>query len=201
MNKIFFTCLFLTLAACGDAHQVPSSKNAETAAVSASTVPNDPVAVLANARQATSSAGANEDQLDVAIKQIQALIADGGAERVEAVGHHEAELISTLGALYVRKAVFHVDNARQAGALVATGFRYLDRAVAQFPDNLTARINRGLTCANVPEFMGKAELAREDLRIAAASPGFVRLPAGLQDKVRSTQAMLDQQPAAAHTQN
>jgi hypothetical protein len=127
-----------------------------------------------------------EVQLDQHLARIETLIGLENKLNVDKSKLDDAELMSTLGAMYTRKAGFHAGNTEQAGAYVSSGFRYLDRAITKYPDNITARINRGLTCANVPEFMNKTEVARDDLRWVAESPDFAQLAPELQARVKST---------------
>lgn len=147
--------------------------------------------VLAETRPLLSSPDLSEQRLDAAAAKIEALLKISGKLDVDKSRLDEPELMSLLGALYTRKAAFHIDNAQQAGVYTSKGFRHLDRAVAKYPDNISARINRGMTAAKVPEFMNKTGLARDDLKYVAESPEFSRLPPGLQASVRSTLAELD----------
>lgn len=96
------------------------------------------------------------------------------------------ELLSSLGSLYSKQAMFHSDNAKLAGSYAAKGFRYLDRAVAKYPTNITARLNRGLVSAHVPEFLNKTQVAKDDLEFVVASEGFSNLPKPLQQAIQST---------------
>ena len=142
--------------------------------------------VLAEAVAAVSDPALSEEKLDRSIAQIETLMKLSGKLNVDKSQLNEAELMSTLGALYTRKAGFHADNTEQAGALAASGFRYLDRAIIKYPNNMTARINRGVTCANVPEFMNKTEVARDDLRFVVESPDFAALTPELQAHVKTS---------------
>ena len=141
--------------------------------------------VLDEAIAAMSDPGLKEATLDKNVSQIETLIGLENKLGVDKATLSDAELMSSLGALYARKAGMHADNTEEAGALASSGFRFLDRAISKYPDNITARINRGLTCANVPEFMNKTEVARDDLRFAVASPGFAALTPDVQARVKS----------------
>ena len=151
--------------------------------------------VLADNRRASADAALTEDRLDAEVGRVEALIALADKLDVDKVRLDDAELTSTLGMLYVRKAAFHVDSAQQAGIYSAKGFRYLDRAVAKYPDNITARLNRGFTSAKVPEFMNKSAVARDDLSFVAQRPEFAALPPDLQAKVGSTLQEIEQRLA------
>ncbi|RMG39329.1 MAG: hypothetical protein D6732_04315, partial [Methanobacteriota archaeon] len=98
----------------------------------------------------------------------------------------EAELLSTLGAMYARKAAFNSTNPRKAGTYTSIGFRYLDRAIIKYPENITARINRGITASSVPEFMHKTDVAKEDLTFVIQSTSFANLPSTLRTRIKST---------------
>jgi hypothetical protein len=140
---------------------------------------------LAEAQAALVDPALTEETLDQHLTRIEELSSLSNKINVDKSKLSEAELVSTLGSLYVRKAGFHAKNGAQAGALAASGFRDLDRAIAKYPDNMTARINRGMTCANVPEFMNKSEVARDDLRFVVGSPEFANLGPDQQAQVKS----------------
>jgi hypothetical protein len=150
---------------------------------------------LAEAHAAIADRALTEDRLDADAAAIKALMAQADKLNVDRAKLSEAELMSALGALYSRKAAFHVDSPQQAGAYSAQGFHYLDRAVNKYPDNITARLNRGMTAARVPEFMNKGPVARDDLRFAMNSPRFAELSPELQARVRETLAEVERQLA------
>lgn len=156
---------------------------------------------LAEARQAMSDRALTEDRLDAAAAQIEGLLALAEKLEVDKARLDEAELLSTLGGLFARKAAFHTDKAQEAGAYSAKGFRYLDRAVAKYPDNITARVNRGMTSARVPEFMNKTGIARDDLRFVVGRPEFATLPPGLQASVRTALDEVERRLAQAGAQS
>lgn len=151
--------------------------------------------VLAEAHAAISDRALTEDRLDADAATIKALMALADKLDVDRAKLSEAELMSALGALYSRKAAFHIDSPQQAGTYSAQGFHYLDRAVNKYPDNITARLNRGMTAAKVPEFMNKRAVARDDLRFAINSPRFAELSPGLQANARETLAEVERQLA------
>jgi hypothetical protein len=148
--------------------------------------------ILADTQKKMADPALTESQLDAKIKKIETLIGLANQLDIDKSKLDEAELMSTLGALYARKAAFHVNSAQQAGALVSKGFRYLDKAISKYPDNITARINRGVTSAKVPEFMNKTEVARDDLEFVLNSPEFSSLTPGLQSDVKALLTELKQ---------
>lgn len=141
--------------------------------------------VLVETRQSISDPALTEDRVDAGAARIEALLALADKLDVDKGKLDEAELMSTLGALYTRKAAFHADSPQQAGIYSAKGFRYLDRAVTKYPDNITARLNRGMTSAKVPEFLNKSGVARDDLRFVLGRPEFAKLSPSLQANVRA----------------
>jgi hypothetical protein len=151
--------------------------------------------VLAEARQAMSDSATTEDRVDAGAAKIEGLLVLADKVDVDKATLGEAELMSTLGALYTRKAAFHTDSAQQAGIYSGKGFRYMDRAVTKYPDNITARLNRGMTSAKVPEFMNKSSVARDDLRYVLGRPEFAKLPSGLQASVRAALVEVEQRLA------
>ena len=150
---------------------------------------------LAEAHAAIADRALTEDRLDADATAIKALMAQADKLGGDNAKLSDAELMSALGALYSRKAAFHIDSPQQAGTYSAEGFHYLDRAVNKYPDNITARLNRGMTAARVPEFMNKREVARDDLRFATNSPRFAELAPELQARVRETLAEVERQLA------
>ena len=151
--------------------------------------------MLAEAHAAIADRALTEDRLDTDATAIKGLMAQADKLGGDKAKLSEAELMSALGALYSRKAAFHIDSPQQAGTYSAEGFHYLDRAVNKYPDNIAARLNRGMTAARVPEFMNKREVARDDLRFATNSPRFAQLAPELQARVRETLAEVERQLA------
>lgn len=156
---------------------------------------------LAQARQVMSDRALTEKRLDAAVAKIEQLLPLADKLGVDKAKLDEAELVSTLGALYARKAGFYANQAQQAGIYSAKGFRYLDRAIAKYPDNLTARLNRGMTSAKVPEFMNKSTVARDDLRFVLNLPEFADLPPGLKASVRTALDEVERRLASVDRQS
>jgi len=186
--RYLLPAVFMSVASCGAAPNGESTAS-EKVVIQGELTENsyrDAVTkTLAQAKAAISDPTLKEERLDKNLVQLETLIGLESRLNVDKSELSDAELMSTLGAMYARKAGFHSDNANQAGTLAATGFRYLDRAVSKYPNNLTARINRGLTCAKLPDFMNKAEVARDDLLLVVKSPEFARLTPELQGHVKS----------------
>jgi hypothetical protein len=63
-----------------------------------------------------------------------------------------------------------------ATELVQAAMKNMDRAVSLAPGDLEVRMARGLTYAAFPPYYGKADIARDDLKAAAAQPQFADLP-------------------------
>jgi hypothetical protein len=187
-KRYFVMALFLIVAGCGksaidtDAAKVQIGIDGE---LSESSYNKAAAKVLAQARVVMADPGLTEEQLNASIAKIESVVELADQLKVEKAKLSEAELTSTLGSLYVRKAAFHSSQARQAGAFVAKGFRYLDRAITKYPSNITARVNRGIVSAKVPEFMHKTEVARDDLEFVLSSPDFSGLTPQLQASVKS----------------
>jgi hypothetical protein len=202
-HRYLLLAFILSVASCGAPPSAEPTAS-EKALIQGDLTENsfrDAVArVLPEARAAMSDQALTEDRLDKEIAKVEALVSLAKRLNVDMSQLSDAELTSTLGAMYTRKAGFHSDNAEQAGALAESGFRYLDRAVGKYPDNLTARINRGLTCADVPEFMNKAEVAQDDLRFVLQSPAYTGLPTQLQVRVKSTLQEVERRLADAGAQ-
>lgn len=123
-------------------------------------------------------------------------MAMAGQLNVDKARLDDAELTATLGALYARKAQFHGDNVKLASDYLNKGFRYLDRAVATYPENMTARINRGMVSSKLPAFLNKAAVARDDLRFVLARPEFQQLSPALQASLRAALADAERTLAA-----
>jgi hypothetical protein len=196
--------LVMAVAGCG------RQSSADASAVPASNVISGPLTEASYDRAAAKTLGEvqasmadpsiAENQLDSEMARIQSLLELSDKLNVDKSKLSDAELTSTLGALYARKAVFHVNNVEEAGALTASGFRYLDRAVAKYPDNLTARINRGITSAKLPAFMNKTDVARDDLSFVVNSPDFGKLSPALQGTIKSLLASVQQRQANGASQ-
>jgi hypothetical protein len=147
--------------------------------------------ILAHAIVLMNSAEPTEPELDADIGKIEALLALSEKNDVDKERAREASLMSTLGTLYARKAANNRTNPRTAGALIAKSYRYLDKSIALHPQDLMAKIDRGLISAHVPDFLGKAELAHEDLKSVEENAEFGNLTPDLQNTIKQALAEVD----------
>ena len=190
IHRSLLIVLTLSVVGCGKApsNDVPAAS--QQALIHGELTPSSyreaAATVLAQAIAAMSDPAVTEQTLDKSVAQIETLMGLESKLSVDKSQLSDAELMSTLGALYTRRAGLHPDNTEQASALASAGFRYLDRAISKYPNNITARINRGLTCASVPEFMNKTDVARDDLRWVVDSAEFATLTPEVQARVKAT---------------
>jgi|GEM_PF-2754473 len=146
---------------------------------------------LAHAQNLANSEPPPEHELDVDIGKIEALLTLSAQKDLDKEHAYDAALMSTLGSLYARKAQINKNTPRIAGELVAKAFRYLDKAVSLYPQDLGARITRGFVSSKVPDFLGKAEVAYEDLTYVRNSADFSKLPVSLQETIKQSLAEVD----------
>jgi hypothetical protein len=186
INRTLIFALTIALTACGETPQ-PVAQFTQTDLIQGqlnnSNYLNAATGLVAEANAATGNPGTIESQLNIHIAKIELLIAL--AKQLGSDAPYQAELLSTLGSMYAKKSVFYSNNAKQAGSFAAKGFRYLDRAVSRFPNNITARINRGVVSARVPAFLNKTEIAKTDLEFILQSQEFSSLPGPLQQSISS----------------
>jgi hypothetical protein len=197
-RRLLILAMALTIVGCGKTTTDDSAGQAQAViegVLSEASYKKAATKALAETQAIMADPALTEDQLNAKIAKIETLLGLADQLSVDKSKLDEAELMSTLGALYARKAAFHVNSAQQAGALVSKGFRYLDKAISKYPDNITARINRGITSAKVPEFMNKTEVAREDLEFVLNSLDFSGLTPGLQADVKAMLAEVNQRSA------
>lgn len=143
------------------------------------------LAQVAATNQLMADPALTEAQLNTQIASLEQLLTLADQLQLDKAQLHEAELMSSLGSLYARKAAFYGSSAQQAGSFSAKGFRYLDKAVSKYPQNVTARLNRGIVSVKVPEFMNKAAIARTDLEFVLQSAEFAKLNPGLQQSIKA----------------
>jgi hypothetical protein len=115
---------------------------------------------------------------------------------------NDAELMALEGSLTCMKA----RGPNVDGALAMTysrqGFRQLDKAVVSDPENLGARLQRGITLLHVPKFLDKTAVAQGDLEfvldhVPARSDGSIlELRAMLYYLLGDAFAAADQAPRA-----
>jgi hypothetical protein len=186
--------LLLGISGCGKS--TPESTGASSQPVIAGEVTpasydNAVKEILAHALVVMNSAKPTEPELDADIGKVEALLALSEKNDVDKERTHEASLMSTLGTLYARKAANNSTNPRTAGALIAKSYRYLDKSIALHPQDLMAKIDRGLISARVPDFLGKAEVAQEDLKSVEQHPDFGKLTPDLQNTIKQALAEVD----------
>jgi hypothetical protein len=155
---------------------------------------------LAHAIELENQVKPPEADLDADIAKIDALTALAQQKGLDTSHAHDAALMSTEGVLYARKAQINRDNARLGGALMGKSYRYLDRAVSEYPDDLMARINRGMVSAKVPDFMGKDGVAHDDLQFVCNSAEFAHLAPDVRSLMQQTLAQVDARLASASEQ-
>jgi hypothetical protein len=132
-----------------------------------------------------------DQELDVDVGKIEQLLALAQEKDVDKERTHEAALLSTEGSLYAVKARINQNSPRLTGEFISKSFRYLDKAIALHPQDLNARINRGIVSSKVPDFLGKAQVAHEDLLFARDNADFERLSPQLQDTIKRDLAEVD----------
>ncbi|MDR2012693.1 MAG: hypothetical protein LBQ20_06585 [Rhodanobacter sp.] len=186
--------LLLGMSGCGKS--TPESAGASSQPVIAGEVTqasydNAVKEILAHAIVLMNSATPTEPELDGDIGKIEALLALSEKNDVDKERTYEAPLMSTLGTLYARKAANNSTDPRIAGALIAKSYRYLDKAISLHPQDLMAKVNRGLVSAKAPDFLGKAEIAHEDLKSVEDDADFGRLSPDLQTAVKQALAEVD----------
>jgi hypothetical protein len=152
---------------------------------------------LAHAAPLINSGAPREEEMDVDIARLEGLLALSAQGGLDDEKKHEAPLMSSLGVLYAQKANINKNAPRIAGEFIAKSIRSLDRAISLHPQNLDSRISRGLVFSKVPSFLGKAEVAYEDLKYVQDSADFGKLPSRLQDTVRRVLAELESELANA----
>lgn len=186
--------LLLGMSGCGKStpeSTVAPSQPVIAGEVTPASYDNAAKETLAHAIVVMNSAKPTEPELDADIGKIEALLALSEKNDVDKERAHEAPLMSTLGTLYARKAANNSTDPRIAGALIAKSYRYLDKAITLHPQDLMAKVNRGLVSAHVPDFLGKAEIAHEDLKAVEENADFPRLSPELQNTVKEALTDVD----------
>lgn len=191
MQIIMIGFVMLGLVACSDKAAVTETRNADRASVEA--VNESPEDFQENTRElvvkassALRTADLQEETVADLIREVEQKMAYGESLQDGTGVLMEAELMSTLGALYARLAGFHSQDVNKAGTLASKGFRYLDKAVGKYPDNITARMNRGIVSLRAPEFLNRTLIAKEDLEYVKGSDAFNNLNDETKALVRSS---------------
>ncbi|GAB2884823.1 hypothetical protein ACCI51_09605 [Microbulbifer echini] len=83
----------------------------------------------------------------------------------------DPELSAALGSAISFRSSFYTDQLAKLSLFSRRGNRMMDRAVKQAPFNLGARLQRGISCANMPAFLRRARYAVEDLELVQQQIG------------------------------
>ena len=78
---------------------------------------------------------------------------------------NDVEMMAAYGNALSYQAIFYQDNLGKMNLLSRKGMRLMDRAIKQAPNNLGARLLRGISYANMPSFLNRANFAVTDLSI------------------------------------
>jgi len=78
---------------------------------------------------------------------------------------NDYELMAAYGSALSYQSVFMQDNLGKMNLTARKGMRIMDRAVKQAPNNLGARLLRGVSYANMPSFLNRAQFAIADLAL------------------------------------
>lgn len=131
------------------------------------------------------SENSSVDKLTLAIADIESHLKAIDGLGVEKSELKEAELLASLGSLYAKKASFFSNDILKSGALVSTGFRHLDRSVARYPENITARMNRAVTSLKAPAFLNRIGIAKSDLEYLKSREDFSEWSPDLQSSIET----------------
>ncbi|MCO1334758.1 hypothetical protein MO867_10445 [Microbulbifer sp. OS29] len=99
------------------------------------------------------------EHLESSIAELQLLLPD------------DPELNAALGSSISFKSSFYINQLAKLSLFSRRGNRIMDRAVKQSPLNLGARLQRGISCANMPAFLRRARYAVEDLELVREKIG------------------------------
>lgn len=78
------------------------------------------------------------------------------------------ELAALMGSATSFQAVFYPEDSGTQQLLAKKGGRMMDRAIRNAPNHLGVRLQRGITYATMPAFLGKARYSIEDLLLIKA---------------------------------
>jgi hypothetical protein len=107
-------------------------------------------AMLANSQKPTLS------ELDLILNELTQLVSEH---------NQDVELSALLGSVTSFKSVFYSGNSGKQSLLAKKGMRLLDRAVKKSDKHLGVRLQRGISYASMPSFLGRAHLAVADLSL------------------------------------
>ncbi|MCW8879183.1 MAG: hypothetical protein OQK51_19190 [Kangiellaceae bacterium] len=93
------------------------------------------------------------------------------AERLSKENPDDMELLSAFGSVTSYLSIFYKDNLGKMNFYSRKGTRMMDRAVKKAPNNLGARLQRGIASAAMPKFLNRAHLAVNDLSLVNENIG------------------------------
>lgn len=77
----------------------------------------------------------------------------------------DVEIMAAYGSALSFQAIFYQHNLGKMNFVSRKGMRLMDRAIKQAPNNLGARVLRGVSYANMPDFLNRAQFAVTDLSL------------------------------------
>lgn len=77
----------------------------------------------------------------------------------------DIELSALLGSATSFQSIFYPEDSGKQRLLAKKGIRLMDRAIRRSPEHLGVRLQRGISYAAMPAFLGKARYAVDDLSI------------------------------------
>jgi hypothetical protein len=153
---------------------------------------------LAHATGLMNREASPESAVDADIGKMKSLLALSEQRKLDEKHKYDVALTSSIGALYAQKSKINKNAPRTALEFIEQAFHYMDKAVGMAPQNLDARVRRGLVSATLPGFLGKAEVAQKDLRYVRDNAEFGKLPPNLQASIKRALADVDAELAAEH---
>ena len=94
-----------------------------------------------------------------------ALVVIRMAENLAKETPEDMELLSAIGSITSYMSTFYKNNLGKMNFYSRKGTRMMDRAVKKSPNNLGARLQRGIASASMPKFLNRAHLAVKDLSL------------------------------------
>lgn len=153
---------------------------------------------LAHAAGLMNREASPESEVDADIGKMKSLLALSEQRKLDEKHKYDAALTSSIGALYAQKSKINKNAPRIALEFIEEAFHYMDKAVGMSPQDLDARVRRGLVSATLPGFLGKAEVAQKDLQYVRDNAQFSKLPPNLQASIKRALADVDAELAAEH---
>ncbi|WP_444898445.1 hypothetical protein ACJJIX_16070 [Microbulbifer sp. VAAC004] len=106
---------------------------------------------------------------DTRVEQVESL--EQKMTKLKSTLNNDPELSAALGSAISFRSSFYLDQLAKLSLFSRRGNRMMDRAVKQAPFNLGARLQRGISCANMPAFLKRARYAVEDLELVQQKIG------------------------------